>query len=164
MPGTPDLRLQPDIVLVAFLPPLLYAAAFFSSLHDLRDNLRAISLLAIGLVVLTMVVVAVVAHAVTGMPWAAAFVLGAVVSPTDPTAATAIASRVGAPRRYVTIVEGEALMNDSTALIAFKFAIAAVADRGLLGLRRGRQLRAPGGRGNRDRPRRRLRRSPACAR
>ena len=126
VPGTPDLRLQPDVVLVAFLPPLLYAAAFFSSLHDLRDNLRPIALLSIGLVVMTMVTVAVVARAVTGMPWAAAFVLGAVVSPTDPTAATAIASRVGAPRRYVTIVEGEALINDSTALIAYKFAIAAV--------------------------------------
>ena len=80
-----------------------------------------------------MVVVAIVAHAVTGMPWAAAFVLGAVVSPTDPTAATAIASRVGAPRRYVTIVEGEALMNDSTALIAFKFATAAVLTGGFSG-------------------------------
>ncbi|MGZ6694959.1 MAG: Na+/H+ antiporter [Solirubrobacteraceae bacterium] len=126
VPGTPDLRLQPDIVLVAFLPPLLYAAAFFSSLHDLRDNLRPIALLSIGLVIMTMVAVAVIAHAVAGMAWAPAFVLGAVVSPTDPTAATAIASRIGAPRRYVTIVEGEALINDSTALIAYKFAIAAV--------------------------------------
>ncbi len=126
VPGAPDLRLAPDIVLVAFLPPLLYAAAFFSSLHDLRDNVRPISLLAVGLVMMTMVAVALVAHAVAGMPWAAAFVLGAVVSPTDPTAATAIASRVGAPRRFVTIVEGEALINDSTALIAYKFAVAAV--------------------------------------
>jgi CPA1 family monovalent cation:H+ antiporter len=126
VPGTPDLRLQPDVILVAFLPPLLYAAAFFSSLHDLRANLRAISMLAIGLVMLTMTTVAVVAHEVAGMPWAVAFVLGAVVSPTDPTAATAIASRVGAPQRYVTIVEGEALINDSTALIAYKFAVAAV--------------------------------------
>jgi monovalent cation/hydrogen antiporter len=127
LPGIPDVRLNPDVVLVIVLPPLLYAAAFFSSLRDLRDNLRAISLLAIGLVIATTVVVAVVAHEVVhGMSWEAAFVLGAVVSPTDPIAATAIASRLGAPRRYVTIVEGESLVNDATALVAYKFAVAAV--------------------------------------
>ena len=113
-------------MLIIVLPPLLYAAAFFSSLRELRDNLREISLLAIGLVIFTMVGVAVVAHEVIdGMSWEAAFVLGAVVSPTDPVAASAIASRVGAPRRYVTIVEGESLVNDATALVAYKFAVAA---------------------------------------
>ena len=126
IPGIPDVQLNPDVVLIIVLPPLLYAAAFFSSLRELRDNLRAISLLAIGLVIFTMVGVAVVAHEVIdGMSWEAAFVLGAVVSPTDPVAASAIASRVGAPRRYVTIVEGEALVNDATALVAYKFAVAA---------------------------------------
>ena len=127
VPGIPDVQLNPDVVLIIVLPPLLYAAAFFSSLRELRDNLREISLLAIGLVIFTMVGVAVVAHEVIdGMSWEAAFVLGAVVSPTDPVAASAIASRVGAPRRYVTIVEGESLVNDATALVAYKFAVAAV--------------------------------------
>jgi Na+/H+ antiporter len=126
-PGLPRVELEPDLVLVLFLPPLLYAAAFFSSLRDLRANVRPISLLAIGLVITTALAVAVVAHAVIdGISWPAAFVLGAVLSPTDPVAATAIASRVGAPRRYVTIVEGESLVNDATALIAFKYATAAV--------------------------------------
>jgi monovalent cation/hydrogen antiporter len=127
LPGVPDVELNPDVVLILVLPPLLYAAAFFSSLRELRDNLREISLLAIGLVIFTMTGVAAVAHEVVdGMSWEAAFVLGAVVSPTDPVAATAIASRVGAPRRYVTIVEGESLVNDATALVAYKFAVAAV--------------------------------------
>jgi Na+/H+ antiporter len=126
LPGVPDVRLEPEVVLVIVLPPLLYAAAFFASLRDLRDNLRPISLLSIGLVVVTTVAVAAVAHAVVdGMSWEAAFVLGAVVSPTDPVAATTIAGRVGAPRRYVAVVEGESLVNDSTALIAYKFAVAA---------------------------------------
>jgi Na+/H+ antiporter len=126
LPGVPDVQLDPEMVLVIVLPPLLYAAAFFSSLRELRDNLAEISLLAIGLVIFTMVGVAAVAHeAIDGMSWEAAFVLGAVVSPTDPVAASAIASRVGAPRRYVTIVEGESLVNDATALVAYKFAVIA---------------------------------------
>lgn len=126
IPGIPDLRLPPELVLVIVLPPLLYAAAFFSSLRDLRDNIRPIGLLAVGLVTATTVGVAFVAHLViSGISWPAAFVLGAIVSPTDPVAATAIAARVGAPRRIVTIVEGESLVNDSTALIAYKFAVAA---------------------------------------
>ncbi len=126
-PGLPSVELDPDLVLVIFLPPLLYAAAFFSSLRDLRDNVRSIALLAIGLVVFTTLAVGVVAHAVVDdLSWAAAFTLGAVLSPTDPVAATAIASRAGAPRRFVTIVEGEALVNDATALIAYKVAIVAV--------------------------------------
>jgi Na+/H+ antiporter len=119
--------LDPDLVLVIFLPPLLYAAAFFSSLRDLRANVRPIALLSIGLVVLTTLGVGLVAHAaIDGLSWAAAFTLGAVLSPTDPVAASAIASRLGAPRRYVTVVEGESLLNDSTGLIAYKFAVAAV--------------------------------------
>jgi Na+/H+ antiporter len=126
MPGAPDAVLDPELVLIIFLPPLLYSAAFFSSLHDLRDNLRPISLLAVGAVLLTTLVVGVVAHEVIdGMSWAAAFTLGAVLSPTDPVAASAIASNVGAPRRFVTVIEGESLVNDSTGLIAYKFAVAA---------------------------------------
>jgi len=126
VPGLPTVELAPELVLLMFLPPLLYAAAFFSSLRELRANLRPIALLSTGLVLATTVCVAVVAHAVIGMPWAAAFVLGAIVSPTDPVAATAIAGRLGAPRRVVTVVEGESLINDGTALVAYRFAVTAV--------------------------------------
>ena len=125
-PGLPEIDLPPDLVLVGVLPPLLYGAAFFTSLRDLRANLRPVGLLAVGLVLLTIVVVAVVAHAIVpGLPWAAAFVLGAVVSPTDPIAATAIMHRLGVPRRIVNIVEGESLVNDGTALVAYRFAVVA---------------------------------------
>jgi monovalent cation/hydrogen antiporter len=125
-PGIPNVQLEPDLVLVLFLPPLLYGAAFFSSLRDLRANLRPVASLSIGLVVGTTAAVAVVAHAVIdGMSWPAAFTLGAVLAPTDPVAATAIAGRLGAPKRFVTVVEGESLINDATALIIFKFAVAA---------------------------------------
>jgi monovalent cation/hydrogen antiporter len=126
VPGAPEVELDPDLVLVLFLPPLLYSAAFFSNLRDLRANLRPISLAAIGLVVLTTCVVAVVAHAlIDGLPWAAAFALGAVVAPTDPLAATEIVSRLGAPRRLTTVIEGESLINDGTALTIYRFAVAA---------------------------------------
>ena len=125
-PGLPAIDLPPDLVLVGVLPPLLYGAAFFTSLRDLRANVRPVGLLAVGLVLLTIVVVAVMAHAIVpGLPWAAAFVLGAVVSPTDPIAATAIMHRLGAPRRIVNIVEGESLVNDGTALVAYRFAVVA---------------------------------------
>jgi CPA1 family monovalent cation:H+ antiporter len=126
VPGLPDLELPPDLVLVAVLPPLLYSAAFFTSLRELRANVRPISLLAIGLVLATTVGVAAVAHSLVGLSWPAAFVLGAIVSPTDPIAATSIAQRLGIPRRIVTIVEGESLINDGTALVAYRFAVAAV--------------------------------------
>ena len=126
VPGLPEIDLPPDLVLVGVLPPLLYGAAFFTSLRDLRANVRPVGLLAVGLVLLTMVVVAVVAHTIVpGLPWAAAFVLGAVVSPTDPIAATAIMQRLGVPRRIVNIVEGESLVNDGTALVAYRFAVVA---------------------------------------
>ena len=126
VPTLPEIDLPPDLVLVAILPPLLYGAAFFTSLRDLRANLRPVGLLAVGLVLLTMVVVAVVAHEIVpGLPWAAAFVLGAVVSPTDPIAATAIMQRLGVPRRIVSIVEGESLVNDGTALVAYRAAVVA---------------------------------------
>ena len=127
VPGIPDIELPPDLVLVAFLPPLLYGGAFFTSLRDLRENAGAIGLLAVGLVLATMLVVAGVAHAlIPGFTWPEAFVLGAIVSPTDPTAATAIAERLGIPRRLVALIEGESLVNDGTALVAYKFAVVAV--------------------------------------
>jgi Na+/H+ antiporter len=125
VPGVPDVELDPDLVLVLFLPPLLYSAAFFTDLRSLRDNVRPLSLTAIGLVLLTTVVVAMLAHEVIGMSWAVAFALGAIVSPTDPIAATAIMRRVGAPRRIVNMVEGESLFNDASALVAYRVAVAA---------------------------------------
>jgi Na+/H+ antiporter len=124
IPGIPDVHLEPDLVLVVFLPPLLYAAAFFSDLRALRADARVITLNAIGLVLATAAGVAVVAHHVVGLSWQAAFVLGAVLSPTDPVAATSVMRRVGAPRRLVNVVEGESLVNDATALVAFKVAVA----------------------------------------
>lgn len=125
VPWLPDVQLEPDLVLVIFLPPLLYSAAFFTDLRELRANLRTISLLAIGLVLATMVAVAVVAHALIDLSWPAAFALGAIVGPTDPVAATTIARRLGVPRRTVAIIEGESLLNDATALVAYKIALGA---------------------------------------
>jgi Na+/H+ antiporter len=125
VPGVPRAELPPELVLVLFLPPLLYQAAFFSSPRDLRADARAITLLAVGLVLATMGAVAVVAHDLVGLPWAAGFALGAIVSPTDPLAATAIARRLGVPRRLVTLLEGESLVNDATALVAYRIAVAA---------------------------------------
>jgi Na+/H+ antiporter len=127
VPGIPHPTLDPDIVLVAFLPPLLYAAAFFTSLRDLRTNARPLALLSLGLVLMTTVTVAAVAHTfVAGLSWPVAFVLGAIVAPTDAVAATAIASRLGIPRRLVHVIEGESLINDATALVAYRVAVAAV--------------------------------------
>ena len=127
IPGVPTLQLPPELVLIAFLPPLLYSAAFFTSLRELRESIRPIGTLAIGLVLATMTAVAVVAHAmVDDMSWGAAFVLGAVVAPTDPLAASAIMHRLGVPRRAITIVEGESLVNDGTALVLYRVAVTAV--------------------------------------
>ena len=126
VPGIPSITLPPDVVLVAVLPPLLYSAAFFTSLRDLRTNARTIGLLSIGLVIVTTCAVAVVAHeAIDDFSWSTAFVLGAVVSPTDPLAATQIMRRLGVPRRVVAVVEGESLVNDGTALVLYKAAVGA---------------------------------------
>jgi CPA1 family monovalent cation:H+ antiporter len=126
-PGMPEIQIPPQVVLFGILPPLLYSAAFFTSLRDLRANKRPIGLLSTGLVLCTTAGVAWVAHsAVNGLPWSSAFVLGAVVSPTDPLAATSIAQRFGIPRRIVAIVEGEGLVNDGSALVLYKFAVLAV--------------------------------------
>jgi CPA1 family monovalent cation:H+ antiporter len=127
IPGMPSVELEPELIFFGVLPPLLYGAAFFTSLRDLRANFRPIGLLAVGLVVMTTVGVAVVAHElVDGLTWPSAFVLGAIVSPTDPIAATAIARRLGVPRKLVTIVEGESLVNDGTGLVLYRVAVAAV--------------------------------------
>src|SRR5207247_5059716 len=125
IPGIPGIQLNPDLVLLVFLPPLLYSSAFFADLRALRADARVISLSAIGLVLATAGAVAVLGHQRMGLPSAMAFALGAIVSPTDPAAATAVMRRVGAPRRMVNILEGESLFNDATALVALKVAVAA---------------------------------------
>jgi CPA1 family monovalent cation:H+ antiporter len=126
IPGIPKVRLDPELVFLFFLPPLLFPAALFTSWRDFRANLRPISLLAVGLVLFTTVIVAWLAHHFMKLPLAAGFVLGAIVSPPDAIAATAIAERLNVPRRIVTILEGESLVNDATALVAYRFAVAAV--------------------------------------
>jgi CPA1 family monovalent cation:H+ antiporter len=127
VPGLPRIELAPDVVFLLFLPPLLYVSAIFTSWRDFRTNLRKISLLAVALVLVTVCAVAAVAHWAVGLPWGAAFILGAIVSPTDAVAATAIAQRLGIPRRIVTVLEGESLVNDATGIVAYRVAVAAVA-------------------------------------
>jgi Na+/H+ antiporter len=128
IPGLPEFELPPDLVFFVFLPPILYAGGYFTSVREFKANLWPIALLAFGLVVFTTAVVAVVAHElVPSLGWGGAFALGAIVSPPDAVAATAIFQRLGVPRRIVTILEGESLVNDATALVLYRFAIAAVA-------------------------------------
>src|SRR5918999_4247117 len=125
IPGLPQVELDPELILALFLPPLLYWAALHTDLRELRANLRPIALLAVGLVLVTTAAVAALAHAMLGLPWAVAVVLGAVVSPPDPVAATAVAGRLGLPRRIVTILEGEGLLDDATVLVVYRLAGAA---------------------------------------
>lgn len=126
IPGLPHVELAPELVFLLFLPPLLFIAAFYTSIRDFRANARPISQLAIGLVLFTSCAVAVVAHALfPDLGWAAAFALGGIISPTDAVAATAIAQRLGAPRRIVTVLEGGSLVNDATGLVVYRAAVAA---------------------------------------
>jgi Na+/H+ antiporter len=122
----PDFELTPEIVLIGLLPPLLYAAAIRTSLIDFKANLRPIALLSIGLVLFTTVVVGFLVSSLLDVPLAVGFALGAVVAPPDAVAATAIARRVGLPRRVVTILEGESLVNDATAIVTLRTSIAAI--------------------------------------
>ena len=119
IPGAPTVQMPPELVLVAFLPAAPVRRARTSRRCAIcAANIRPIGLLSIGLVLTTTVVVAVVAHeAIHGLDWPAAFILGAIVSPTDAIAATAIARRFGVPRRIVVVLEGESLLNDATALV-----------------------------------------------
>jgi CPA1 family monovalent cation:H+ antiporter len=127
VPGISHVTIPPQIVLVGILPPLLYAAAFFTSLRDLRTNIVPLTSLAVVLVLVTTLTVAVACHElIGGLSWPVSFVIGAIVAPTDAVAATAIASRLGIPRRLVAIIEGESLINDATALVVYRFAVAAV--------------------------------------
>ena len=132
IPGVPDYTLDPHIVLLLFLPPLLYSAALESSYVGFRANLRPIGFLSVGLVLATTVVVGFVVHAVIpGIPLAAAFALGAIVAPPDAVAATAMGRELGLPRRVLTILGGESLVNDATALTALRVAVAAAVGGGI---------------------------------
>ena len=126
IPGLPTVTLSPDLVFLVFLPPILWAAAYFTSWREFRFNMRPISLLAVGLVLATTAAVAAVAHTMLpGIGWPEALALGAIVSPSDAVSATAIGPRLRIPRRVVTILEGESLVNDATALILYRAAVGA---------------------------------------
>ncbi|MFC5183754.1 Na+/H+ antiporter [Actinomadura harenae] len=131
LPGVPDFQLNPDFVLYVFLPPLLFSAAWQSSMVDLRANLRPIAFLSVGLVLFTTLAVGWAVHlAVPGLPLPVALVLGAIVAPPDAVAAVSVAQRLGLPRNTVTILVGESLFNDATALTAFRVAVAAATGAG----------------------------------
>ena len=126
-PKLPPLQFEPQSLLVLILPPILYQAALLTSWRDFKANVRPIGLLAIGLVIATTLAVgATLKLIIPDIPWSAAFVLGAIVSPPDAVAATAILSRLNIPRRVVTVLEGESLVNDASGLVIYKFAVAAV--------------------------------------
>jgi Na+/H+ antiporter len=125
-PGIPQLVFDPDLVLLTLLPPLLYSSGVDMSWRGFRTNLRPILLLAIGCVVFTAAAVAALGHFLLGMPWAVGFVLGAVVAPPDAVAPMAVMKHMRLPRRLITILEGESLVNDATALVIFGFALSTV--------------------------------------
>ncbi|SEG84044.1 monovalent cation:H+ antiporter, CPA1 family [Thermomonospora echinospora] len=132
VPGTPAFELDPEFVLFVFLPPLLFSAAWESSLPNLRENGRTIAYLSVGLVLFTALAVGYAAHLIVpGLPLPAAFVLGAIVAPPDAVAAVSVAKRLGLPRRVVTVLVGESLFNDATALTAYRIAVVAVGGAGV---------------------------------
>ncbi len=131
IPATPQVFIKPDVVLLLMLPPLLYASGVGMSWRGFKFNLRPILLLAVGCVLFTAAAVTAAAHWLLGLPWAIAAVLGAVVSPPDAVAPMAIARRLNLPERLLTVLEGEGLVNDATALILFSFAVAAVVEGGV---------------------------------
>src|SRR5476651_320579 len=127
VPGLPKIELAPELVLLVFLPPLIYSAGVAMSWREFRFNLRPIALLAFGCVVFTTCAVAAATHYLLNFDWAVGFLLGAIIAPPDVVAPLAIARRLALPRRILVVLEGEGLANDATALILYKFAVAAVA-------------------------------------
>src|SRR5262245_7920292 len=127
IPGVPRIVLEPELALALFLAPVLLDAAYDSSPRDLRDNWVPLTSLVLVAVGVTTAAVAVVAHALTGMPWAAAIALGAIVAPPDAAAATAVLRQLRLPHRIVTILEGESLLNDASALLIYRVAVTATA-------------------------------------
>ncbi len=126
IPGLPKVELAPEVVLLVLLPPLIYSAGVAMSWREFRFNLRPIGLLAFGCVVFTTCAIAAAAHYLLKFDWSVGFLLGAIISPTDVVAPLAIARNLGIPRRIVVVLEGEGLANDATALVLYRFAVAAV--------------------------------------
>lgn len=127
IPGLPVIELSPEVVFIIFLPPLLYSAAWNTSWHDFKANIRPIGLAAIGLVLFTTLLVAIAAHLIIpGIDWPTAFLLGAIVSPPDAVAATSVTKGLGLHPRIIAILEGESLVNDASGLVAYKYALAAI--------------------------------------
>src|SRR5215211_4087398 len=126
VPGMPSLELPPELVLLLVLPPLIYSASVAMSWREFRFNLRVIILLSVGCVIFTAFMVAAATHYLIGLPWSVGFLLGAIVAPPDVVAPLAIARKLGLPRRILTVLEGEGLANDATALILYRFAVAAI--------------------------------------
>ena len=142
LPNAPTIELPPELVFLLFLPPILFGSAFSTPIRDFKANLRAIGQLAIGLVLFTTLVVGLVAGLlVKELQWAPAFALGAIVAPPDAVAATSVLRRLGVPRRVITILEGESLVNDASALILFRVAVAAVLTGSFSALQRERVVR-----------------------
>jgi CPA1 family monovalent cation:H+ antiporter len=126
VPGMPSLELPPELILLVVLPPLIYSASFAMSWREFRYNLRPIILLAVGCVIFTAFAVAAATHVLIGLPWNIGFLLGAIVAPPDVVAPLAIARKLGIPRRILVVLEGEGLANDATALILYRFTVAAI--------------------------------------
>ena len=126
VPGMPSLELPPELVLLVVLPPLIYSASVAMSWREFRSNLRPIILLSVGCVIFTAFAVAAATHYLIGLPWGVGFLLGAIVAPPDVVAPLAIARKLGLPRRILTVLEGEGLANDATALILYRFAVVAI--------------------------------------
>ncbi|HEU0146420.1 MAG TPA: Na+/H+ antiporter [Bradyrhizobium sp.] len=127
VPGMPAFAMPPELVLLVVLPPLIYAASVAMSWREFKYNLRSISLLAFGCVIFTAFAVAIATHYLIGLPWSIGFLLGAIVAPPDVVAPLAVARRLAIPRRILVVLEGEGLANDATALILYRFAVAAIA-------------------------------------
>ena len=126
VPGMPAVELPPELVLLMVLPPLIYSASVAMSWREFKSNLRPIILLAVGCVIFTAFAVAAATHYLIGLPWSVGFLLGAIVAPPDVVAPLAIARKLGMPRRILVVLEGEGLANDATALILYRFAVAAI--------------------------------------
>src|SRR5438067_13235764 len=124
--GMPTVELPPELVLLVFLPPLIYSASVAMSWREFKSNLRPIILLSVGCVIFTAIAVAEATHYLIGLPWNVGFLLGAIVAPPDVVAPLAIARKLGMPRRILVILEGEGLANDATALILYRFAVVAI--------------------------------------
>ncbi|RYG39395.1 MAG: Na+/H+ antiporter, partial [Chitinophagaceae bacterium] len=127
IPGLPDIVLDPAIVFIIFLPPLLYGAAWNTSWHSFKASLNPITRAAVGLVLFTTLLVAVAAHTlIPGLTWPLAFLIGAIVSPPDAVAATSVTKGLGLHPKLITLLEGESLVNDASGLIAYKYALTAI--------------------------------------